>query len=112
MVIFGVKCSSCLWLELVPPVILLASVCTPRSPTLSWVPVVIALTAGKLFSGREDAQRSGAQFCLLAEDEGPKKGPCPRSSIASAAHLLSYADWSLRDPGYKITCYYYFAEYT
>ena len=35
LVISGVRCSSCLWLELVPPVILLASVSTPGSPTLS-----------------------------------------------------------------------------
>jgi hypothetical protein len=41
------------------------------------------------------------QLCLLAEDEGPK-GPCPRSSVASAAHVLSCMDWSLRDPGYKM----------
>ena len=35
LVISGVGCSSCLWLELVPPVILLASVSTPGSPSLS-----------------------------------------------------------------------------
>ena len=36
---------------------------------------------------------SGSQLCLLAEDEG-LKGPCPRSSVASAAHMLSCIDWS------------------
>jgi hypothetical protein len=35
LVIFVVSCYSCLWLELAPPVILLASVSTPRIPTLS-----------------------------------------------------------------------------
>jgi hypothetical protein len=103
-------------------VILLTSFSTPGSPTLSWVPVVRALSAGKLSSCRGDSQKSGAQIhllsprvralprgklfsdkegaqgsgsplCLLAEDEGPK-GPCLRSSVASAAHVLSCLDWS------------------
>jgi hypothetical protein len=43
LVISGVRCSNCLWLELVLSVILLASVNTPGSPVLSWVPVVRAL---------------------------------------------------------------------
>ena len=102
LVVSGVRCSSCLWLGLVPPASLLASVSAPGSPTLSKVPVVRALSAGKLSSPREGAQRSGAQIHLLAEDEGPK-GPCPRSSVASVAHALSWADWSLRDSGYKMT---------
>ena len=29
------------------------------------------------------------------------KGPCPRNSIAPVACVLSCADWSLGDPGYK-----------
>jgi hypothetical protein len=82
LVISGVQCSSCLCLELVPPVIQLASVSIPRSPTLSWVPVVKALSANKLSSCTEGAQRSGAQLCLLAGDEC-SKGPCPRNSVAS-----------------------------
>ena len=102
LIVSGVRCSSCLWLGLVPPASLLASVSAPGSPTLSKVPVVRALSAGKLSSPREGAQRSGAQIHLLAEDEGPK-GPCPRSSVASVAHALSWADWSLRDSGYKMT---------
>ena len=44
---------------------------------------------------------SGAQIFLLAEDEG-QKGPCPRSSVASVAHVLFFEDWFLRDPGYKM----------
>jgi hypothetical protein len=63
--------------------------------------VVRALSAGKLSSGKEGAQRSGSQLCLLAEDEGPR-GPCPRISVDSAAFELSCLDWSLRDLGYKI----------
>jgi hypothetical protein len=54
-----------------------------------------------LSSCREGIQRSGAQIHLLAEVEGPK-GPCPRSSVAPVAHMLSCADWCLRDPGYKM----------
>ena len=88
LIVSGVRCSSCLWLGLVPPASLLASVSAPGSPTLSKVPVVRALSAGKLSSPREGAQRSGAQIHLLAEDEGPK-GPCPRSSVASITHVLS-----------------------
>jgi hypothetical protein len=59
--------------------------------------VVRALSAGKLSSCR-----SGAHIHLLAEDEGLKKGPCPRSSVASVARVLSFLGWSLRDPGYKM----------
>jgi hypothetical protein len=101
LIISGVRCSNCLWLELVPPVILLASVSTPGSPTLSWVPVVRALSVGKLSCCREGAQRFGSQICLLAEIKVPK-GPCPRRSVASAAPVLSCVDWSLRDQGYKM----------
>ena len=63
--------------------------------------MVRALSAGKLSSCRKGAQRSGVLIHLLAEDEGPK-GPCPKSSVASVARVLSYGDWSLRDPGYKM----------
>ena len=52
-------------------------------------------------SGREGAQRSVSQLCLLAEDKG-LKGPCSRSSVVSVPRVLSYRGWSLRDPGYKI----------
>ena len=83
LIISGVICSSCLCLEL-PPVILLASVSTPLSLTLSFVTVVRELSAGKLSSCREGAQRFRAQLCLLVEDEG-QKGPCSRSSLASVA---------------------------
>jgi hypothetical protein len=63
--------------------------------------VVRALSAGKLSSCREGAQRSGSKLCFLVEDEG-LKGPYPRSSDASAACMLSCVDWSLKDPGYKM----------
>jgi hypothetical protein len=74
LVISGVSGYNCLWLEFVLPIILLASVSIPGSPTLSWVSVVRAVSVGKLFSCREGAQRSGALLCLLAEDKG-LKGP-------------------------------------
>jgi hypothetical protein len=61
----------------------------------------MALSAGNLSCSREGAQRSGAQLCLLAEDES-LKGPYPRSFVASAACVLSCVDWSLRDLRYKI----------
>ena len=51
---------------------------------------VRTLPVGRLSSGKECAQGSGSQLCLLAEDEGPK-GPCPRSSVASVAHMPSSA---------------------
>ena len=96
--------------------ILLASVSTPENPTLTRVPVsdylcrqvlhlqagvqksgalihllspvVRALPVGRITFDKEGSQGSGSQLCLLAEDEGPK-GPCPRSSVASVAHVLS-----------------------
>ena len=99
----------------------LTPVSTPGRLILSCVPVVRTLSAGKLSSCREGAQKSGAQIhllipevralprgqfssgsegvqesgfqlCLLAEDEG-LKGPCPRSSVASAAHVLFCINW-------------------
>jgi hypothetical protein len=64
LVISGFSCYSCLWLELVPHVILLASV--------SRVSVVRVLSAANHSSCREGAQRSGVETCLLVEDEGLK----------------------------------------
>ena len=81
--------------------ILLDSVSSPGSPTLSCVPVVRALSVGKLSSYREGSQRSGAQICLQAEDEDLRI-PCPITSVASETQVLSCRDWSLRDQGYKI----------
>jgi hypothetical protein len=72
LLISGVSCYSCLWLELIPTFILLASVSTPGSLTFSWVSVVRVHSAGKLSSCRDSAQRSGAQLFLLDEDEAPK----------------------------------------
>jgi hypothetical protein len=74
LVISGFSCYSCLWLELIPPVILLASVSTPGSATLSWVSVVRLLSAGKLSSCREGAQMSGAQICFLVNMKTLKGG--------------------------------------
>jgi hypothetical protein len=47
-----------------------------------------ALPVGRLSSGKEGAQGSWSELCLLAEDEGPM-GPCPRSSVASVTLVLS-----------------------
>ena len=65
--------------------------------------MVKALSVGKLSSCRERVQSSdsGALIHFLAEDEGLKE-PCPRSSVASVAHVLSCVDWSLRDQAYKM----------
>jgi hypothetical protein len=101
LVISGVRRSSLLWLEHVLLVILLASVSTPGSPTLSWVPVVRSLCAGKLSSCREGAQMSEAQVNLLPDSKSPK-GPCPKISVASVPQVLSCVDWSLKDLGYKM----------
>jgi hypothetical protein len=51
-------------------------------------PGVRTLPVDRLSSGKEGTQGSGSQLCLLAEDEGPKE-PCPRSSVASVADILS-----------------------
>ena len=51
-------------------------------------PGVRALPVGRLSSGKEGTQGSGSQLNLLAEDEGPK-GPCPKISVASVAHVLA-----------------------
>ena len=59
LVISGVSCYSCLWLELVPLVIMLASISRPGRLDLSLVSVVRVLSAGKLSSCREGAQISG-----------------------------------------------------
>jgi hypothetical protein len=74
LVISGVSCYSCLWLELVPLMIPLAFISRPGRLGLSLVSVVRALSAGKLSSFREGGQLSGVRTCLLADDEGPKQG--------------------------------------
>ena len=74
LVFSGVICYSGLWLELVPLVILLASISIPGRIALSLVSVVRVLSASKLSSCREGAQISGSRNFLLAEDEVPKLG--------------------------------------
>ena len=56
-------------------------------------PGVRALPGDRLSFDEEGAQGSGFQLYILAEDEG-LKGPCPRSFAASATHVLSCVDWS------------------
>ena len=67
LVFSGASCYNCLWLELVPQVIMLASISRPGRLALSLVSVVRVLFAGKLSSCREGAQISGVRTCLLAE---------------------------------------------
>ena len=67
LVISGASCYSCLWLEFVPQVIMLASISIPGRLALSFVSVVRVFSAGKLSSCREGAQISGVRTCLLAE---------------------------------------------
>ena len=86
LVISGISCYSCLWLELVPPVVLLASIIRPWRLALSWVSVVRVLSAGKLFSCREGAQISGIQTCILAEDEGLKQGLSQKMCCLCSLH--------------------------
>jgi hypothetical protein len=74
LVFSEVICYSCLWVDLVPHMILLASISRPGRLAVSRVSVGRVLSAGKLSSCREGAQISGVQTCLLAEDEGLKQG--------------------------------------
>jgi hypothetical protein len=67
LLIFEASCYSCLLLELVPQVIMLASISRPWRLALSFVSVVRVLSAGMLSSCREGAQISGFRTCLLAE---------------------------------------------
>jgi hypothetical protein len=67
LVISGASCYSCLWVELVLQVTMLASISRPGRLDLSLVSVVRVLSAGKLSSCREAAQISGVRTCLLAE---------------------------------------------
>ena len=56
------------------------------------IPGVRALPRGRHSFGREDAQGSGSQLYLMDENEG--KGPCSRISVAFAANVPSCVDWS------------------
>jgi hypothetical protein len=67
LVISEASCYSCLWLELVPQVTLLASISIPGRLALSLVSVGRVFSAGKLSSCREGTQISGVRTGLLAE---------------------------------------------
>jgi hypothetical protein len=67
LVISEAGCYSCLWLELVPQVTLLASIIRPGRLALSSVSVGRVFSVGKLSSCREGTQISGVPTCLLAE---------------------------------------------
>jgi hypothetical protein len=96
LLISGVSCYSCLWLELIPPVILLASLSTPESQlTPDSAGQASSPLAGKVH--RDLELRSASLLKLKARNR-----VCPRSYVASAVCMLSCEDWSLRDSGYKI----------
>jgi hypothetical protein len=61
LVISEVSCYSCLLLELVPQVIMLASIRRPGRIALSWVLVFRVLSVGKVSSCREGAQIFGVR---------------------------------------------------
>jgi hypothetical protein len=67
LVISEASCYSCLWLELVPQVTLLASISRPGRLALSLVSVGRIFSVGKLSSCREGTQVFGVRTCLLAE---------------------------------------------
>jgi hypothetical protein len=107
LVIYEASCYSCLWLELVPQVILLASGSRPGNIALSWVSVVRVLSAGKLSSFREGAQIFGIWNSLLAEDEGLIQGLsqklCPFCSLHS--HLCRLVSEGSRTQDSSPTCF-------
>ena len=106
LVISGVSCCSCLWLELVLPVILLASVSRPGILDLSRVSVVRVLSAGKRSSFREGVQISGVQTCLLAEDECLKQGLSQKMCCFCSlhAHLHRLVSEGHRTQDGSLTC--------
>ena len=94
LVISGISYSF-LWLEPVPSVILLASVCSARCPSLSWVSVVRVLSAGKVHRGL--AFRPASWLKMKSWYRA-----CPRRYVASTVCMLTCMDWSPRDPGHKM----------
>ena len=92
LVISGVSCYSCLWLELVPQVILLASISRPGRLVLSsefqWSEHSLQASsplAGKVHRGLE---LSSASWLKMKA----QKGPCSRICVASAHTLLQRLD--------------------
>jgi hypothetical protein len=91
LLISGVSCYSSLWLELVPPMILLASVRSPGSPSLSWVFLVQVLSE-KSFSlvgqlHRVLVLRPASWLKMKAPNRA-----CPRRCVASAVYVLTCTD--------------------
>jgi hypothetical protein len=98
-VISGVSCYSCLWLELVPQVIMLTSISRPGRLDLSWVSVFRVLSAGKLSSCREGVQIPVVRTYLLAEvvihpqrSYDPVEGPVGNLRV-SADSTLKVPRW-------------------
>jgi hypothetical protein len=65
LAVSSVRCSSCPRLDLVSLLILYPLCALQGLPTLYCIPVFRTLSAGKLSSCREGAQKSGAQIHLL-----------------------------------------------
>jgi hypothetical protein len=103
LVISEASCYSCLWLELVPQVLKLASISRLGRLALFLVSVVRALSVGKISSCREGAQISGVRTCLLAEvvfhsqevlrsRGGSCVGPCGCPETLQARHCGAGVD--------------------
>jgi hypothetical protein len=109
--ISGVSCYSCLWLELVPLMILLASISRPGRLALSsefqWSEP--SLQASSPLTGKVHRYLVFLT-CLLAEHEGQKQDLSQKlchfvlsqKLLASVVHTLICADLSWRDPGTKM----------
>ena len=96
LVISGVSCFSCLWLELVPPVILLplsAILGVQLSPEFQWSEYSQQASpplAGKVHRGLAFTPASWLKM-------EARNRACPRRCVASAVFALTCADWSQRD---------------
>ena len=101
LIISAVRCSSCLWLELVPPVLLLPlSVLLGVQLSLEsqWSEHSLQANsplAGKVHRGL--AFRPSSWPKMKARNKA-----CPRRCVVSAVCTLTCTDWSLRDTGHKM----------
>jgi hypothetical protein len=107
LVFSGVRCSSCLWLELVFPLILLASVSimgvqlSPKSQWSEHSQKASSPLAGKVHRGLELKSTS---WLLLKALRDPVQEALLLLQSACTAVLCS-RDWSLRDLGYKMVLF-------
>jgi hypothetical protein len=101
LVISGVSCYSCLWLELVPPVIGACSSCDSVSlcqhSRESNSLLSLSFQSTLCRQVRRGLELSSAWLKMKAS-----KGSCARIYVSFASSVLSCAEWSLSDPGYKM----------